>query len=298
MYNPQLDTFFVVAEAGSFTKAAKQLFITPSAVLQQINSLEKNLEVTLFIRSKSGIALTDAGTYLLGQTKHVMQWNSSIRSALKQLDKHGDGVLRVGVPKMHKSTAFYELWTKYSASHHDARIDFIEASASQGPDIAATYSSVDLIEFVKMPFTWQDDLSFLKLGDTPMLFGVPMQHPYHDMEIIKSEQLRAQRLIVCEGPFAVALHDYLEKLKKFKVEIQYVPAYTHSVIDKAVFDKTLILLPACSKNIHPGIKALHCELEESLPYGFFYSPAADAGSDSFIKFVRQQIDEGEFIWEE
>ncbi len=48
MYNPQLKTFLCVAEAGSFNKAAEQLFITPTAVIKQINLLESNLQVQLF----------------------------------------------------------------------------------------------------------------------------------------------------------------------------------------------------------------------------------------------------------
>ena len=37
MYNPQLDTFIRVAEAGSFSKAAQESFITPTAVIKQMN---------------------------------------------------------------------------------------------------------------------------------------------------------------------------------------------------------------------------------------------------------------------
>ena len=40
MYNPQLDTFIRVAEAGSFSKAAQESFITPTAVIKQMNLLE------------------------------------------------------------------------------------------------------------------------------------------------------------------------------------------------------------------------------------------------------------------
>lgn len=298
MYNPQLNTFYVVAEVGSFTKAAKQLFITPSAVLQQINALERELGVTLFIRGNTGLKLTDAGIYLKNQAKRVMEWNASLRSTLKQLDNRSDGVLRIGVPKMHKCTSFYELWTKYSALHHDARIDFVESSSSQGPEIAVTYASVDLIEFVKMPFTWQNGFEFLKLGDTPMLFGVPEQHPLFGLEMIKAEDLRGQTLVVCEGPFSEALKDYFELLKKHRVELRLVPAYTQSTFTRAVFDNTMVLIPGCSKNIHPRIKPLRCEIQTSLPYGFFYSPVAAAGPDSFIEFAKQQIASGEFVWQE
>ena len=44
MYNPQLETFLCVAECGSFNKAAEKLFISPPAVIKQINLLEENLD--------------------------------------------------------------------------------------------------------------------------------------------------------------------------------------------------------------------------------------------------------------
>ncbi len=46
LYNPRLDVFINVANAGSFTKAAKERkYITPAAVMKQINLLEKELGV-------------------------------------------------------------------------------------------------------------------------------------------------------------------------------------------------------------------------------------------------------------
>ena len=45
MYNPQLETFLRVADAGSFNKAAEELFITPPAVIKQITSLESSLDL-------------------------------------------------------------------------------------------------------------------------------------------------------------------------------------------------------------------------------------------------------------
>ena len=50
MYNPQLDTFIRVAEAGSFSKAAQESFITPTAVIKQMNLLESRLGSTDRIR--------------------------------------------------------------------------------------------------------------------------------------------------------------------------------------------------------------------------------------------------------
>ena len=47
MYNPQLETFIRVADAGSFNKAAEELYITPPAIMKQIKLLEEKLDVTL-----------------------------------------------------------------------------------------------------------------------------------------------------------------------------------------------------------------------------------------------------------
>lgn len=55
MYNPQLETFLRVADAGSFNKVSKEFFITPTAVIKQINLLEDSLGVKLFDRTHRGI---------------------------------------------------------------------------------------------------------------------------------------------------------------------------------------------------------------------------------------------------
>ena len=54
MYNPQLDTFICVVEAGSFSKAAEELYISAPAVIKQINSLENSLNLQLFERTHRG----------------------------------------------------------------------------------------------------------------------------------------------------------------------------------------------------------------------------------------------------
>ena len=57
MYNPQLDTFICVVEAGSFSKAAEELYISAPAVIKQINSLENSLNLQLFERTHRGLII-------------------------------------------------------------------------------------------------------------------------------------------------------------------------------------------------------------------------------------------------
>lgn len=75
MYNPQLDTFICVVEAGSFSKAADKLYFSPPAVIKQINSLENNLGVQLFARTHRGLVVTAAGESLYQDAKYMVNYS-------------------------------------------------------------------------------------------------------------------------------------------------------------------------------------------------------------------------------
>lgn len=72
MYNPQLETFITVAESGSFAKAADKLYISPTAVIKQINILESNLDIKLFNRTHRGLTLTAAGKSLYSDARYII----------------------------------------------------------------------------------------------------------------------------------------------------------------------------------------------------------------------------------
>lgn len=58
MFNHQLTAFVAVADCVSFIKAAYILFITPTALMKQINTLEVHLNLKLIERTKHGVHLT------------------------------------------------------------------------------------------------------------------------------------------------------------------------------------------------------------------------------------------------
>ena len=88
--------FYEVAKHGNITKASQKLFISQPAITQTIKKLEEKLGVTLFIRSKQGITLTDIGMQVF---KHV---NSAILEfgIIDDLIKNNQlllcGTLRIG----------------------------------------------------------------------------------------------------------------------------------------------------------------------------------------------------------
>lgn len=69
---PQLETFIRVADAGSFNKAGRRIIHFPPAVIKQINLLEAQLGLTLFVRTHRGLKLTEAGKSLYQDAKYVI----------------------------------------------------------------------------------------------------------------------------------------------------------------------------------------------------------------------------------
>lgn len=101
MCNPQLDTFVAVAEQGSFSKAAEKLYITPTAVMKQINALEAHLGFPLFFRTNHGLAMTAAGENFLQDAKYILDYSArAIESARKINAEESNKPIRIGTSIM------------------------------------------------------------------------------------------------------------------------------------------------------------------------------------------------------
>ena len=100
MYNPQLETFLCVAECGSFNKAAEKLFISPPAVIKQINLLEENLDLQLFVRTHRGLQLTEAGKSLAQDAKYIIQYCKDSVTRAKNVMKKSEDIIRIGTSSM------------------------------------------------------------------------------------------------------------------------------------------------------------------------------------------------------
>lgn len=72
MISQQLKTFIHVADKGSLSKAAEDLFVTPASIMKQMNALEARLGATLLARTNQGIKLTKAGESIYKNAKEVI----------------------------------------------------------------------------------------------------------------------------------------------------------------------------------------------------------------------------------
>lgn len=88
--------FYEVASTGSFSKAAKNLFVTQSAVSQGIKKLETELSVTLFSRGSKGISLTREGEVLMSHLEPAMEKIKQGENEIKKMTVLEAGLLVIG----------------------------------------------------------------------------------------------------------------------------------------------------------------------------------------------------------
>lgn len=77
----QLTCFLAVAEYLNFAQAAQQLHVTHPAVSQQIKSLEKELNVTLFQRTTRSVKLTEEGRAFLRDAQQIVAISDRAKNA-------------------------------------------------------------------------------------------------------------------------------------------------------------------------------------------------------------------------
>ena len=86
MNDRQLETFLVLAECGSFSSAEEQLFCSKQALTKRIAALENELGFALFLRSHTGIQLTEAGKdFYQGSKKFLSLKQVSLKKAERSL---------------------------------------------------------------------------------------------------------------------------------------------------------------------------------------------------------------------
>ena len=68
----QLEAFVHVAEGGSFSKAAKDLYLTQPTISAHVSTLEKELNTRLFVRNTKEVKLSDSGTVLYDYAKQMI----------------------------------------------------------------------------------------------------------------------------------------------------------------------------------------------------------------------------------
>ena len=88
--------FYTVANAGTISKAAKELYISQPAISKAIQKLEHSLEVSLFTRTSRGVHLTNEGKILYTHVRTAVDALSAGEDQMRRIHDLGMGQLHIG----------------------------------------------------------------------------------------------------------------------------------------------------------------------------------------------------------
>ena len=122
-----LRTFLAVSETKSFTRAAQQVFRTPSAVSMQIKKLEEIVERPLFIRDSRSVHLTADGEALSAYARRILKLNAEAVRHFRSPPI--EGVIRIGSPDDFGTRRLPAILARFAQTHPGVQVDvFMEAT--------------------------------------------------------------------------------------------------------------------------------------------------------------------------
>ena len=174
----QLEYFAAVADAGSVTAAAQQLFLSASAVSTAVGELEGTLAVKLFTRHSRGLSLTGEGRAVLRHARGLLRDAANLERLSHAMGSELSGALSVGCYSTIAPLLLPPLIAQFAEDYPDLTINFTEGSRSELLDGFST-GKFDLLVVYDYPF--KDDLPDLgtpfPIGALPPYVLLPPHHP-------------------------------------------------------------------------------------------------------------------------
>lgn len=243
MYDHRLKIFITVAECGSFSKAAKELYITQPAVTKHINSLEKYLGFRLFKRLHSGVLLTEAGTAFFEEARKIIQYSTMAISRVREIAAINKKVIRMGCYSSVRNLAAYLLPPILSKRRPDLEMQLVEHPGKLSHDSilrGIQEDAFDVVEFGYNNRMKADGLSFTKIYQTHVSFEIPVNNPLVNRNKLTIEDLAGQKFCIPPRGNCVSFDRMRDKIE------QEVP--TASIIDDDT-DSTMMAKCQCEGNI-------------------------------------------------
>ena len=167
----QLEAFARVAEAKSFSEAAKILYLTQPTVSAHVASLEKELGVCLLMRSTKEVSLTEEGEILYDYAMQMLELEQQIRERFGSRKKEG-AVLRIAASTIPSQYLLPEIMVRFRERYPGVRLRVMETDSagaveqilSRRADIGFAGTVLEEKQCIYIPF-YQDELVVIIPGE-------------------------------------------------------------------------------------------------------------------------------------
>lgn len=291
MISRRLKVFLKVAETGSFSKAADELFITPSAVVQQMNSLEEDLKCRLMNRTNRGITLTAAGELVAEKGRGLLRQNEELIRELEMLSTPGS-TIKLGTHLLYNSRCLKQEWPEFHKQYPNYNLEIIYRSFFE-----QDMDCFELIEGVKFQFKLDDGWHFLELGGVPLAVLVTRNHPLAGKERLRLEELLPYKLVSVgqDNKMSEVINRFNADAEKAGITVEKVPYYAPDIFDRCEFEQLMLQIPACWDMLAPEMVMIPIIGDYMLPYGFMYSDELSAAAKAFLDYIRKKKPRPDFL---
>ena len=293
MYNPQLETFLCVAESGSFNKAAEKLYISPPAVIKQINLLEESLNLQLFVRTHRGLKLTEAGKSLCQDAKYIIQYCKDSVTRARNAMQQTEQVIRIGTSPMTPAQVLVDLWPKvqkYCPNIKFQLIPFDNTPENAREILGNLGTNIDVVAglFDETMLALRK-CSGLELSREPICCAVSIHHPLARKDSLTVQDLYGQNLMLMHRDWSHYVDLMRDDLWKNHPQIHIVDFdfYDVSVFNRCENNGDVLMTIDRWKYIHPLLKTLPVDWGYMMPYGLLHAPKPSAHVQQFLDAVGQ-----------
>lgn len=293
MYNPQLETFLRVADCGSFNKAAEELYISPPAVIKQINLLEFSLNLQLFVRTHRGLQLTEAGKSLYHDAKYVIQYCQESVGRAKNAMQKEDSVIRIGTSPMTPGHFLMNLWEKIHEICPEIKLQLVpfENTLENAREILRNLGKhIDLVcgvfDDVALK-NWKCDGCML--SHVPLRCAVSVYNPLAQKDRLQISDLYGQNFMVIRRGWNENVDKMRDDISNHHPQIHIVDFdfLSLSVFNQCENSNDLLMCIDEWANVHPLLKVLPVEWDYRLPFGLLHAPQPTPVVERFLRAVEQ-----------
>lgn len=296
MYNPQLETFITVADLGSFNKAAEALYITPPAVTKQINLLEKDLGLTLFVRTHRGLSLTEAGKSLYKDAKYVIQYCKDSVERAKQAMAEKDNIIRIGTSPITPANPIMQLWAKVQKQYPDIKLQMIPYMNSQesAREILKNLgTNIDVVGGIfDETMLRLRQCSGMELSRQRICAAVSLNHPLAEKELLTYDDLEGENFLMMHRGWSKYVDELRDDIWKNHpgIRVTDFEIYSLDIFNRCENSNDILMVVENWKDVQPMLKVIPVEWKYTIPYGILYSTEPTALVRRFLKGIRKAME--------
>lgn len=212
----QLKYIVTVAETGSFTEASNRLFIAQPSISQSVSSLEKELQITIFKRYRTGAVPTEAGLEVIAHAKNILNEITEIRNLGGGDSSRVVGMITVGTIPTMGTAVLPHVISSFHTKYPYVQVKIKEAGTSEIiEELLKENMDLGLVAAHGKP-DFPNKLQFYKLLTGKLVAYVGDKSMLKDRKKVSFRDLVPFQLFLFSNQFN--LHKYcLEELSKYGV---------------------------------------------------------------------------------